>query len=191
MMDSGCTAAWLKSGFSRALCIRRASRWTGEPVGSKPTGSTPKAFYGLSSPGGAATDRRARCVPSIDDEDARRPHRELARLRKERVGHVNRMKALLALHGVRDYRPLRADRRVILEPVADGLSEILPTNCRREVERELARLEAALQHIDEAEAAMAATAEASTEQAIEQSASDEEVVSGRRSGDVWSGCVIV
>ena len=110
-------------------------------------------------------------VPSIDDEDARRPHRELARLRKERVGHVNRMKAPLALHGVRDYRPLRADRPP--EPVADGLSEILPTNCRREVERELARLEAALQHIDEAEAAMAATAEASTEQAIEQSASDE------------------
>ena len=60
MMDSGCTAAWLKPGLSRALWIRRASRWTGEPVGSKPTGSTPKAFYELSSPGGAATDRRAR-----------------------------------------------------------------------------------------------------------------------------------
>jgi len=189
MTDSGYAAAWLKPGLSLALWIRRASRWTGEPVGSKPTGSTPKAFYGLSSPGGAATDRRARCVPSIDDEDARRPHRELARLRKERVGHVNRMKALLALHGVRDYRPLRADRPP--EPVADWLSEILPTNCRREVERELARLEVVLQHIDEVEAAMAATAEASTEQAIEQSASDEEVVSGRRSGDVWSGCVIV
>jgi transposase len=64
------------------------------------------------------------CVPSIDDEDARRPHRELARLRKERVGHVNRIKALLALHGVRDYRPLRADRRVILSQLRTGYGEI-------------------------------------------------------------------
>jgi transposase len=31
-------------------------------------------------------------VPSVEDEDARRPHRELARLRKERVGHVNRIR---------------------------------------------------------------------------------------------------
>jgi len=29
-------------------------------------------------------------------------HRELERLTKERVGHVNRIKGLLALHGVRD-----------------------------------------------------------------------------------------
>jgi transposase len=61
----------------------------------------------------------------------------------------------------------------LLSQLRTGYGEILPTNYRREVERELARLEAALQHIDEAEAAMAATAEASTEQAIEQSASDE------------------
>jgi transposase len=111
-------------------------------------------------------------VPSIDDEDARRPHRELARLRKERVGHVNRIKALLALHGVRDYRPLRADRRVVLSQLRTGYGEILPINCRREVERELSRLEVVLQHVTEVEAAMAATAGNSAEQAIGQSASD-------------------
>lgn len=114
-------------------------------------------------------------VPSIDDEDARRPHRELARLRKERVGHVNRIKALLALHGVRDYRPLRADRRVVLSQLRTGYGEILPINCRREVERELSRLEVVLQHVTEVEAAMAATAGNSAEQAIGQSASDEAV----------------
>ncbi|HET6804381.1 MAG TPA: hypothetical protein VFH59_02930 [Frateuria sp.] len=54
-------------------------------------------------------------VPSVEEEDARRPHRELARLTKERVGHVNRIKGLLALHGVRDHRPLRRDRREALE----------------------------------------------------------------------------
>jgi len=114
-------------------------------------------------------------VPSVDDEDARRPHRELARLRKERVGHVNRIKALLALHGVRDYRPLRADRRVILNQLRTGYDEILPTNCRREVERELSRLELVLRHIAEVETVMAATAGASAKQVTEQSARDEAV----------------
>jgi transposase len=93
-------------------------------------------------------------VPTIEDEDARRPHRELARLRKERVGHVNRIKALLALHGVRDYRPLRADRREGLAQLRIGCGEELPTQCRQEVERELSRLELVLQQTTEVEAAM-------------------------------------
>jgi transposase len=123
-------------------------------------------------------DRRACAfvrVPSIEDEDARRPHRELARLRKERVSHVNRIKALLALHGVRDYRPLRTDRRVVLAELRTGYDEALPTNCRREVERELSRLELALQHIAEVEAAMSADAKESAGQVLEQSANGEAV----------------
>jgi transposase len=35
-------------------------------------------------------------VPGTGEEDARRPHRELARLTKERVGHVNRIKGYVA-----------------------------------------------------------------------------------------------
>ena len=88
---------------------------------------------------------------------------------------MNRIKALLALHGVRDYRPLRADPRIILSQLRTGYGEILPANCRREVERELSRLELVLQHITEVEAVMAATAGASAEQVIGQSASDEAV----------------
>lgn len=94
-------------------------------------------------------------VPSVEEEDARRPHRELARLTKERVGHVNRIKGLLALHGVRDYRPLRHDRREALAELRTGCGEALPARCRREVERELSRLELVLQHITEVEEAMA------------------------------------
>src|SRR4051794_39350735 len=94
-------------------------------------------------------------VPSVEEEDARRPHRELARLTKERVGHVNRIKGLLALHGVRDYRPLRRDRRKALEALRTGCGEVLPTRCRQEVERELSRLELVLGHVAEVEAAMA------------------------------------
>ncbi len=95
-------------------------------------------------------------VPGIEEEDARRPHRELARLTKERVGHVNRIKALLALHGVRDYRPLRRDRREVLMQLLTGYGDALPTRCRLEVERELSRLELVLQHIADVEAAMTA-----------------------------------
>lgn len=94
-------------------------------------------------------------VPSVEEEDARRPHRELARLTKERVGHVNRIKGLLALHGVRDYRPLRHDRRAALAELRTGYGEAFPARCRREVERELSRLELVLQHITEVEEAMA------------------------------------
>ena len=39
-------------------------------------------------------------VPSREEEDARRVHRELERLRKERGGHRNRIRSLLVLHGV-------------------------------------------------------------------------------------------
>ena len=73
-------------------------------------------------------DRRACAfvrVSSIEDEDARRPHRELARLRKERVSYVNRIKALLAVHGVRDYRPLRTDRPVVLTELRTRSNEAL------------------------------------------------------------------
>ena len=94
-------------------------------------------------------------VPSIDEEDARRPHRELARLTKERVAHVNRIKGLLALHGVRNYRPLRRDRREALAALRTGCGEPLPPRCRSEVEREISRLELVLHHIEEVEGAMA------------------------------------
>ena len=40
-------------------------------------------------------------VPSIEDEDARRLHRELARLKRERLAHRCRIQSLLVIHGVR------------------------------------------------------------------------------------------
>jgi transposase len=39
-------------------------------------------------------------VPEKEDEDARRLHREIERLKKERTAHTNRIKSLLVLHGV-------------------------------------------------------------------------------------------
>ena len=73
-------------------------------------------------------------VPTLDEEDARRPHRERERLIQERTGHVNRIKALLALHGVR--LPVGQDflARLATVPLAEGLP--LPPYVRAELERE-------------------------------------------------------
>ena len=105
-------------------------------------------------------------IPTVEEEDARRPHRELNRLRKERVGHVNRIKALLALHGVSDYQPLRQNRRAKFAELraADGKS--IPPRCRAEIDRELARLELVLEHSAQVEAALAPSDTANAEEAI-------------------------
>ncbi|MGH8611114.1 MAG: hypothetical protein ACREYF_03460 [Gammaproteobacteria bacterium] len=49
-------------------------------------------------------------VPSVEQEDGRRLHRELERLKKERTGHRNRIQGLLVTQGVvlkpgRDFLP--------------------------------------------------------------------------------------
>src|SRR6516162_7402280 len=79
-------------------------------------------------------------VPSVAEEDGRRLHRERGRLISERVQHVNRIKGLLALHGIYDYQPLRPDRTQQLERLrtADGT---LPPRLKAEILRELQRLE--------------------------------------------------
>ena len=48
-------------------------------------------------------------VPTPEQEDARRPHRERERLVRERIQHVNRVQGLLATQGVRGFRPMRRD----------------------------------------------------------------------------------
>ena len=93
-------------------------------------------------------------VPTVDEEDARRPHRELNRLRKERVAHVNRIKGLLALHGIMKYQPMRQDRRVKLAELRTAEGAALPPRCCAEIERELRRLELVLEHTVEVEAAL-------------------------------------
>jgi transposase len=106
-------------------------------------------------------------VPTIEGEDARRPHRELNRLRKERVGHVNRIKALLALHGISDYRPLRQDWRSRLAELRTAEGQAIPPRCRAEIDRELARLELVLDHIAQVEAALAPSQTADAPEAAE------------------------
>jgi transposase len=93
-------------------------------------------------------------VPTTEEEDARRPHRELNRLRKERVAHVNRIKALLALHGISNYQPLRQDRRARLAELRTPEGQAIPPRSRAEIDREVSRLELVLDHIAQVEIAL-------------------------------------
>jgi transposase len=99
---------------------------------------------------------RAAChmvqVPSVEREDARRTHRERQRLITERVQHVNRLKGLLAARGIYDYQPLRRDRWTRLADLHTGDGRELPPRLRRELERELKRLELVLEQIETVEA---------------------------------------
>jgi transposase len=95
---------------------------------------------------------RAAChmvqVPSVAREDARRTHRERQRLVAERVQHVNRIKGLLATQGINDYQPLRRDRSARLEELRTRDGHELPPRLRREIDRELKRLELVLEQLE-------------------------------------------
>jgi transposase len=73
-------------------------------------------------------------VPTEAEEDARRPHRERARLVKERGAHIVRIKSLLVMHSVR----LKRVGGQGWEQRLRGLG--LPARLRQELEREAERL---------------------------------------------------
>lgn len=77
-------------------------------------------------------------VPSVEDEDARRPDRELLRLKKERQQHTVRIMSLLVLHGVRC--KVGAEFGVILETLRQRSGDPLPPELLAELQREWDRL---------------------------------------------------
>jgi transposase len=93
-----------------------------------------------------ATDRGERhvCaivrVPSVEEEDARRSHRERQRLVRERTGHINRIKGLLFAQGIRDIKPKLRRTRIDFAALKTAEGHPLPDRLRRELEREYARL---------------------------------------------------
>jgi transposase len=91
-------------------------------------------------------------VPSVAEEDARRLHRERARLISERVQHVNRIKGLLAAQGIYDFQPLRRDRHDRLAQLRTGDGRALSPRLAAELARELHRLELVLALLAEIEA---------------------------------------
>jgi len=105
------------------------------------------------------------CVPSVAEEDDRRLNRERGRLINERIQHVNRIKGLLAIHGIYDYQPLRRDRMQPLDRLRTADGRTLPPRLKAEILRELQRLELVIGMIKaiEAERDAIASAKAQTE----------------------------
>jgi transposase len=79
--------------------------------------------------------------PSPEAEDHRRISRERRTLIKERVGHINRIKGLLAAQGIAGYEPMRQDCRERLEELRTGDGRPLPPRLKAEIGRGLERLE--------------------------------------------------
>src|SRR6202007_344962 len=102
-------------------------------------------------------------VRGVAEEDDRRIHRERGRLINERIQHVNRIKGLLAIHGIYNYQPLRRDRMQQLERLRSADGRRLPPRLKAEILRELKRLELILGMIKTTEGARDAIASAKHE----------------------------
>src|SRR6516225_4993069 len=72
-------------------------------------------------------------VPTVIEQDHRRLHRERSRLINERIQHVNRIKGLLAIHGVYDYEPMHPERMRRLERLRTVDRHSLPPHLKAEI----------------------------------------------------------
>src|SRR4030081_1606758 len=92
-------------------------------------------------------------VPTIAEEDAKRPNRERECLVEERTRIVNRMKATLARLGVRNFKPTlrKAAERLATLHTPEGTP--LPPNVLAELQRDMARLGFVVSQIREIEQA--------------------------------------
>lgn len=79
-------------------------------------------------------------VPTIEEEDAKRLHRERTRLRREKNQHVNRIKGLLATQGIYDFDPMRGYKAERFDSLRTGDGRTLATGLLAELVREVERL---------------------------------------------------
>src|SRR5690349_8943399 len=79
-------------------------------------------------------------VPTLEEEDARRPNREREGLVGERTRIVNRIKGALARLGIRGFRPTLRNAAERLETVRTPEGGTLPPNTLAELRRDMARL---------------------------------------------------
>jgi len=90
-------------------------------------------------------------IPSIEDEDARRPSRERQSLVKECTRIVNRVKASLARLGIRGFRLAFAQASKQLQTLRTPEGSAIPANTLAEMRRDIARLLFVKQQIKEVE----------------------------------------
>ena len=79
-------------------------------------------------------------IPTTEEEDGRRPHRERESLVAERTRIVNRMKGCLARLGIRGFKPTLQRAPKLLSTLRTPEGTPLPPNALAEMGRDLARL---------------------------------------------------
>ena len=79
-------------------------------------------------------------IPTLEEEDARRPNRERGNLVTEQTRIVNQIKAILARFGIRTFRPTLRKAVQKLEGLRTAEGVPLLENTRAELRRHLARL---------------------------------------------------
>src|SRR3954467_9835588 len=79
-------------------------------------------------------------IPTLEEEDARRPNRERESLVGERTRVVNRIKANLARLGIRGFKPTLRNALQRLDALRTPEGTALPPNTRAELHRDMARL---------------------------------------------------
>src|SRR5215216_1598230 len=92
-------------------------------------------------------------IPTLEEEDARRPNRERECLVGERTRIVNRIKAALARLGVRGFKPTLRKALERLNALRTPEGTALPPNTRAELHRDMARLHVVTEQIQQIEAA--------------------------------------
>ena len=79
-------------------------------------------------------------IPTLEEEDTRRPNRERENLVTERTRLINQMKAILVRFGIRTFKPTLRKAEEKLEGLRTAEGTPLPQNTRAEMRRRLARL---------------------------------------------------
>jgi transposase len=88
-------------------------------------------------------------IPTIDEEDLRRSHRDRSRLMRERTAHINRIKGLLFAQGIRAGN--FTSKTFAIDKLVTGDGHRLAPRLAAEIEREIERLALVQKQIDEIE----------------------------------------
>src|SRR5512133_2870409 len=94
-------------------------------------------------------------IPTLAEEDAKRPNREREKLVRERTRIVNRMKSCLVRFGVRNFKPTLRKAPERLETLQTPEGVTLPPNTLLELRRDMARLRFVMDQIKQVEEARA------------------------------------
>ena len=113
------------------------------------TGLLKRSFLGWLR--GEANHCNMAAIPTLDEEDAKRPNRERQSLTGERTRIINRIKGSMTRLGIRGFKPTLRKAAERLEGLRTPNGEPVPPNTQAELRRDMARLRLVKDQIKEIE----------------------------------------